>query len=51
MATNLFTALAVESLGFEKVYSIDYKDYTTNGDSIFKTAPPHTTLTVYIKKV
>ncbi|CAG9857913.1 unnamed protein product [Phyllotreta striolata] len=49
--SSYFTARALEKLGFEQIYRLDYKDYKVDGEIVFKTEPPHVASTVYVKKV
>ncbi|XP_022182146.1 dopamine N-acetyltransferase-like [Myzus persicae] len=44
-----FTAKAVESCGFQCIYSLCYSDYVNKqGEVVFKTQPPHTFLKIHV---
>ncbi|XP_025204683.1 dopamine N-acetyltransferase-like [Melanaphis sacchari] len=47
--SSTFTAMAVERLGFQCIYSFPYSDYVNDqGEVIFKTQPPHKYLKVNV---
>lgn len=47
--TSHFSAKAVERLGFECIYSLDYSDHVNEkGEIVFKTISPHKGAKVYV---
>lgn len=49
--SSYFTARALEKLGFEQIYRLNYEEYKVNGEIVFKTEPPHVASTVYVKEI
>nr|UGX61747.1 arylalkylamine N-acetyltransferase [Henosepilachna vigintioctopunctata] len=49
--TSHFTALIMQRLGFEKIYSLDYADYKVDEEVVFKPKKPHSTYTVYTQEL
>lgn len=47
--SSYFTAKAAERLGFQCIYTLNFRDYVDeNGEIIFKTPPPHDSSKVYV---
>ncbi|XP_056642053.1 arylalkylamine N-acetyltransferase 1-like isoform X2 [Diorhabda sublineata] len=49
--TSLYSSKLAEKLNFRVKFSLDYTDYKENGQIVFKPDPPHTALTIYLKKL
>lgn len=51
LAANHYSALAVEKLGFQLVYSLKYEDYIVNGTVLLRPELPHQYIKVYVLKL
>lgn len=51
VCTSNYSARAIKRLGFECVYSLNYKDYKVNGETVFSPEQPHAAVTVYVQKI
>lgn len=49
LATSHYTALALEKLGFQLIYTLEYKDYKVDGEVVFEPEPPHEAIKVYVQ--
>lgn len=51
ICTGQYSALAMERVGWKRIYELRYEDYKVNGEVVFKPEHPHVAVTTYVKRL